>query len=237
MRSRGSLLPAVVLGLVLVAGTADGQSRNKKKKTTKPVAAAVKKSKDADVPAIGGTGVPVGYQGRTDHPTQLLSSAKYLRAGTGWDITTGPAHILWNPKDVATGSYTVTTTIDQLGTPKHPDSYGLFIGGSGLADSTQSYLYFLVRGSGELFVQLRRGNVLTGKIAWQKSPQVPLADAAGKASYTLSIKVDGPTIRFLVNGREVATLPKGDIKTDGIYGLRINHNLHVHVSPITVTKP
>ena len=236
MHSRFKLIAAVALGTALIAGSADAQAKTKKAKK-KPVPAKVMKEKDADVAAIGGTGVPVGYLGRTDRPTQKLSDAKYVKSGNGWEITTGPAHILWNPKNTATGNYTVTTTIDQLETPKHPESYGIFIGGSDLEGAGQSYLYFLVRGSGEAFAQTRKGDVLTGRIAWQKSAAVPMADASGKGTYTLSMRVAGDSVHFLVNGKGVAVLPKKDMPTDGIYGLRINHNLHVHATPVTITRP
>ena len=63
---------------------------------------------------------------------------------------------LWRPKDTASGNYTVSATIDQLGKPAHPEAYGIFIGGSDLSGPNQSYLYFLVRGTGEMFAKTRR---------------------------------------------------------------------------------
>ncbi|MDQ6718334.1 MAG: hypothetical protein M3Z17_08320, partial [Gemmatimonadota bacterium] len=115
MHSRFKFFAAVALGTALVAGSADAQSKTKKSKT-KPAPAKVMKEKDADVAAVGGTGVPVGYLGRTDRPTQKLAEAKYVKVGKGWEVTTGPAHILWNPKNTATGNYTVSATFDQLET-------------------------------------------------------------------------------------------------------------------------
>ena len=235
MHPRLRVISAAVVCLALVAANAGAQTKTKKK--SKPVAAKVTKEKDADVAAIGGTGVPVGYLGRTDHPTQKLSDAKYLKVANGWNVTTGPAHILWKPGNVASGSYTVSATFDQLENPKHPEAYGIFIGGSDLAGPNQSYLYFLVRGSGEIFAKTRKGDVLTGRIAWQKGTGVPVADAAGKATYTVGMKVSADSVHFLVNSRQVAALPKKDMPTDGIYGIRINHNLRVHVTPVTITRP
>lgn len=237
MHSRCRVMSVVALGLALTAGSASAQSKSKKGKTAKPVAAKMHKEKDPDVAAIGGTGVPVGYLGRTDRPAQKLSDAKYVKSGNGWEVTTGPAHILWNPKDTASGSYTVSATFSQLEKPKHPESFGIFIGGSDLAAPDQSYLYFLVRGAGEIFAQTRKGDVLTGRIAWQKGSGVPVEDAQGKATYTMAMKVTPDSIHFLVNARQVAVLPKKDMVTDGIYGLRINHNLHVHATPVAITRP
>jgi hypothetical protein len=236
MHSRFKMISAVILGLALVAGTATAQTKSKKK-TSKPAPTKVVKNPDVDVAAVGGTGVPVGYLGRTDHPTQKLTDAKYVKSGNGWDVTTGPAHLLWNPKNTATGNYTVTATIDQLAAPRHPEGFGIFVGGSDLDGPNQSYLYFLVRGTGEVFAQTRKGDVLTGRIAWQKSYAAPVQDSAGRANYTLSIRVAGDSVHFLVNAHQAAVLAKKDMPTDGIYGLRINHNLHVHATPMTITRP
>jgi hypothetical protein len=35
-----------------------------------------------------------------------------------------------------------------------------------------------------------------------------------------------------VNGKLVAAVPRSQLQTDGIYGLRVNHNLHVLASPV-----
>ena len=236
MHSRFKIISAVALALALVAGSADAQKKNRKK-ANKPVPAKIVKEKDADVAAIGGTGVPTAYLGRTDRPNQNLSDAKYVRVGNGWEVTTGPAHILWNPNNTASGNYTVSATFDQLAKPKHPEGFGIFVGGSDLGGPNQTYLYFLVRGSGELFVQSRKGDVLTGRMAWQKSYAVPAEDSAGKGRYTLSIRVAGDSVHFLVNSHQVGVLQKKDMPTDGIYGIRVNHNLRVHVTPITITRP
>jgi hypothetical protein len=192
--------------------------------------------KDEDIAAVGGTGVPLGYVGRTDRPNQRLSDAKYVKRGNGWDVTTGPAHILYNPSQTASGSYTVSATIDQLANPAHPESYGIFIGGSGLTGSGQTYLYFNVRGTGEFLVKTRNGDNTASAIDWKTSSLVPKADASGRASYKLAIQVASDSVKFWVNGHQVAALPKGTLPTNGIYGLRINHNLKLHVTPVSVTR-
>src|SRR4051812_47494816 len=237
MHTRLDNIAAAISAITLLACSAGGQSKTDTKAATPTTATTATASADSDAAAIGGTGAPKGFFARTDRPTQKLSDIKYSAAGTGWEVTTGPAHVLWNPANVARGDFTVSATFDQLAKPMHPEGFGIFIGGSDLSGPNQSYLYFLVRGSGEVFAQTRKGTVLTGRIAWQKSYAAPAADSTGKASYTLAMRVAGDSIHFLVNGHEAAALPKKDIVTDGIYGVRINHNLHVHVSPITITKP
>jgi hypothetical protein len=192
---------------------------------------------DPDVAAIGGTGVPNGYVGRTDRPDQQLSGAKYALSGGGWDVTTGPAHILYRPGDSASGSYTVTTTIEQLAAPAHPEAYGVFVGGSNLDGPGQRYLYFLARGTGEFMARVREGDKTRNVIGWQKNAAVPTANASGQGSYRLAIQVAPDSVRFLVNGQRVGGVAATGLPTSGVYGVRINHNLHVRAMPATVTRP
>ena len=45
------------------------------------------------------------------------------------------------------------------------------------------------------------------------------------------------SIRFLVNGTQVAALPVSQLGNgQGIVGLRVNHNLDVHVGDLTIAK-
>ena len=191
---------------------------------------------DPDVAAIGGAGVPSGFVGRTDRANQQLSGAKYAVSGNGWEVTTGPAHILYRPGDSANGSYTVTTTIEQLAAPAHPEAYGVFVGGSNLDGANQRYLYFLVRGTGEFMVRVREGAQTRNVLAWQKSPAVPAANAAGQGSYRLSVQVGADSVRFLVNGQRAAAAAATGLPTSGVYGIRINHNLRVRATPATLTR-
>jgi len=194
-------------------------------------------SGDADIAAIGGTGVPNGYVGRTDRPDQQLSGAKYSVSGNGWEVTTGPAHILYRPGDSASGAYTVTTTIDQLSAPAHPEAYGVFVGGSNLDGAGQQYLYFLARGTGEIMARVRDGANTRNVFAWKKHSAVAAANASGQGTYRLSIQVAPDSVRFLVNGQQAGAALATGVPTNGVYGLRVNHNLHVRAQPATVTRP
>jgi hypothetical protein len=202
---------------------------------------------DADVRPVGATGVPLGYLGRTDRPNANLADAKYAVSGSRWEITTGPAHILYSPRDVATGSYTASATIEQLAKPAHPEAFGLFIAGRELDGPNQSYTYFLVRGNGEFSVRHRLGDTVHTLVPWQRNAAVPVEDAMGRATYRLAVSVRpmnvgepasrADSVYFRVNGQAVAVLPASAMMTDGIVGLRINHNLRVTATPIVITRP
>jgi hypothetical protein len=202
---------------------------------------------DPDVRPVGATGLPTGYLGRTDRPSASLSNAKYAVSGRRWEITTGPAHILYSPRDVATGSYTASATIEQQAKPVHPEAFGLFFAGRDLDGPNQAYTYFLVRGNGEMSVRRRSGDSVQTLVPWQRNPAVPVEDEMGRATYRLDVAVQpmnlgepqsrADSVYFRVNGRPVAALPTSATPTGGIVGLRINHNLRVAATPVMITRP
>lgn len=191
---------------------------------------------DADKSAAG-TGVPAGYTGVTDHPDAKITDAKYTANGGRWEIQTGPAHITFAAKDSAKGQYQVSTTIEQLEKPRHPEAYGVFLGGTDLTDpAKQKYGYFVLRGTGEYLIKTRNGENTMSVVDWTASPKLPKEDASGKATYKITVHVAPDTVHFLVNGSLVAAVPKSKFPTDGIAGIRVNHNLHVAVTPIVVSR-
>jgi hypothetical protein len=192
---------------------------------------------DPDKNAAGGGTIPSGYTARTDRADANISGAKYVASGNDWEVTTGPAHIIYSPTTMGNGNYTASATIEQLESPQHPEAYGIFIGGRDLDQATQAYTYFIVRGTGELAVKVRDGGNARDVVKWTGSADVPKADASGKAKYELSAQVTNDAVKFSVNGKQVASVSKAGLPTDGVAGLRINHNLHVKVTPVSVKAP
>ena len=190
---------------------------------------------DPDI-AAGGQGVPAGYVGRTDRETVKITDASYTATGNRWEVKTGPAHIVYAAKDSATGSYTVSTTIEQMAAPAHPEAFGLFIGGQNLDQPSQKYTYFVVRGTGDYLVKVRDGGETRDIVKWTPSNAVPKQDASGKATYRLSAQVTADSVRFMVNDAPVGSVAKSAVTTDGVAGLRINHNLHLTVQPVEIRK-
>jgi hypothetical protein len=186
---------------------------------------------------VQGNGVPAGYIALTDHADAKITDAKYAVNGGKWEVETGPAHIVYSPKDTASGIYAVSATIDQLVKPRHPEAYGLFFGGQNLDDRTkQTYGYFLVRGTGEFLIKVRNGDKTSPVVEWKASPNVPKEDASGKATYTLKVHFAKDTAHFLVNDKLVDAIPRSKLSTEGVAGLRINHNLQVAVTPVVIDR-
>jgi hypothetical protein len=63
-------------------------------------------------------------------------------------------------------------------------------------------------------------------------------DASGKSTNALEVRVGAGKVDFVVNGTVVHSEPKTGLltKTDGIYGIRINHLLEVQVDDFGVSK-
>ena len=158
--------------------------------------------------------------------------------GTGLHATLGPAVILWRDRDLGAGNYRVVATFTQTANPRHPEGYGLFVGGSHLADAQNRYTYFLVRGDGKFLVKRRVAGDSTTAVTpnWTDNDAVVKADSAGKAVNELSVIVRGGKVSFQVNGKEVYTADASGLDTKGIAGYRVNHNLDVHLSARAIDK-
>ena len=197
--------------------------------------------------ADGGVTVP-GWTGRIDPQAAArgakITQARFVPMGGGIHVTAGPAAIYWNAANAVTGNYTVSATFNQTKASAHPEGYGLMLAGRDLESPNQSYLYFLVRQDGKFLVNHRANDSTVHKIVdWTANPAVKAIDASGQASNALSIVVGATSLSFRVNGTEVHTLPRSVIESGdghagsvGIAGIRVNHNLDVHIDGFGVTK-
>ena len=179
--------------------------------------------------------LPAGWRARTDRgqPTDQLS---FTASGRGYHAVMGPAAVLYNAADTRRGDYRVAYTFTQNKAPAHPESYGIFIGGRDLDGAQQAYSYFLIRGTGEYFLATRNGAERTVIQEWTTHPAIQKQDAGGRQVNVVSAEARGDEVIFSVNGTEIARRPKVEILSDGITGLRINHNLDVQVDPVVETS-
>jgi hypothetical protein len=185
-----------------------------------------------------GEGLPKGYVAQLDMMSAKITDASYVKDGNGrWEVRTGPAHILYSLNDTAHKSYSVTATFEQLEKPMHPEAYGIFIGGSVLdVPAKRKYTYFLVRGDGKYLVKVREGTKIRTVTDWIAHPAIPRESGEGKVVYGIKIDVKGKMARVSVNGQPVTTISGNSGPLDGIVGVRINHNLHMMVTPVSVLR-
>jgi hypothetical protein len=69
-----------------------------------------------------------------------------------------------------------------------------------------------------------------------RNAAVKTLDSSGKSVNQLEVRVGADKVEYLVNGTVVQTTPKTGLKTDGIYGIRINHQLDVQIDGLAATK-
>ena len=184
---------------------------------------------DPDKKMAGPGTLPSGWKGRLDSGDKSLAGVKAAQMGGGVHFMTGPAGIYYKPADKMTGAYEAHATFTQMEPAAHPEAYGLFIGGADLDGAAQKYTYFIVRQDGKYMIKRRAGADTPTIADWTDSAAITKPDASGKMTNALAIDVGKDKVRFLVNGTEVTSTEPAKVDTDGIAGLRINHNLNVHV--------
>jgi hypothetical protein len=189
---------------------------------------------DPDKKMAGPGTLPSGWKGRLDSGDKTLAGVKAAPMGAGVHFMTGPAGIYYKPTDKPAGAYETHATFTQMEPAAHPEAYGLFIGGANLDAAAQKYTYFIVRQDGKYMIKRRNGNDTPTVVDWTDSPAIKKADSSGKMSNTLSIEVGKDKVRFLVNGTELQSVDAAKVDTAGTPGLRVNHNLNLHVEGFTV---
>jgi len=200
------------------------------------VTALTAQENDPDRGVAGGGNLPAGWEARTDKGTNI-DQVKLVAMGEGYHVTLGPRAILYREADAAHGTYTVTVTFTKAQVQRHAEAYGLIIGGSNLQDDDQQYSYFLIRGAGQFLVKNRNGSKTSSvNGSWTAHSAIQAEDAAGNCTNTLSVEVGESQVRFLVNGEVVYTESIDQFQTEGIPGIRVNHNLDLHIAGFAVEQ-
>ncbi len=186
---------------------------------------------------------PAGWKMRVDRSTSASDpdasgAIKFVKEGAGFHCTNPQAAVYWNPADTASGTYTVKGTFTLMKPSGHTNYYGLVFGGSGLEGGDQAYLYLEVAQNGTWLVKSRSGDTTPTITAKTPSETVKKPDDTGKSTNVLEVRVGADKVDFAVNGTVVVSVPKTGAlaKTDGIYGIRINHLLEVQVDDFGVSK-
>jgi len=191
-----------------------------------PVAA--QEPMDADRTVEGGGELAAGWMGRTDGG-ENFDNVRFTDQGGVLDISVGPAIVLYRPESHAHGSYTVSGTFEQLSSKGHAHGIGLIVGGDDLQGPNQVYTYFLVRGDGNYIIKTRTGSETFELAPWTPHESIHQSDASGRAVNDMSIEVGPQDAIFRLNGQEVYRHGKADIYTDGLWGVRLNHNLDMRI--------
>jgi hypothetical protein len=179
---------------------------------------------------------PQGWKMRVDRSMSASDpdasgDIKFVTMGSGYHATNPQAAVYWNPANTASGSYTLKGTFTLMKPSGHTNYYGLIFGGNGLEGPQQSYLYFVVAQNGTWLIKRREGDGTSVVAPKTPSDAVKKPDASGKSTNALEVRVGAEKTDFVVNGEVVHSEPRTGAmaKTDGVYGIRVNHLLEVQV--------
>lgn len=201
-----------------------------------------------DVPQGENLKVPEGWEVRLDRSMEDViigsdpdsADIYFVNMTPGWHITTGPAGIYYHPANIASGEYEISSVL-HLFDPgdRNREAYGIFMAGENLQNDDQGYLYFLIRNTGEFLIKERMGSETAVIQNWTASDLINVYTADTEDSSVkneLRATVSGSNIQFYINDTEVATVSADDYSTDGLYGLRVNHSINLHISDLSFTS-
>ncbi len=190
----------------------------------------------------GGIKVP-GWMGRIDRRPaskgKTINDSKFAATDGGFRISVGPAGNFWYPANTARGNYEVKATFkEHKMTADHPHSYGIFIGGADLESDNETLAYCIVYGTGTFAVKTFHGAKVTTVVEAVANDAVHKADATtGESTNEVGWRVQGDKASCVINGTEVKSFAKADLigpdkltSTDGVYGIRVTHNLELTVT-------
>lgn len=184
---------------------------------------------------------PAGWTIKLDKADAKAADTKFQTMGQGYHVTSGPAALYYRDGQTA-GAFTTSASfgVRSGGPAGHHEGYGLFIGGSDLNDAAkQQYFYFLLRGDGKYFVAHRAGAEVHKIVDWTEHAAVKKGNEQGAVSQAMSFQVTADSVHMSANGQRVKSFAKSELhgfKTDGQVGLRVNHNLNLHIGGFDTVK-
>ena len=204
---------------------------------------------DADRAVAGGGITAPGWKGEVDAPSasqgRSIKDSKFEQKGDTYHLAIGPAAVYWNPSNTASGDYTVKATFTEAKmTSGHPHPMGLFIGGSKLETPDQSLMYCTAYRDGTFIVRRFNGTNVTQVARKAPNPAIKKASSPDESvTQEVAWVVKGGKAECQINGATVASYDKAEIvgpgkleSTDGIYGIRVSHNMDLTVSNLKMTK-
>lgn len=196
--------------------------------------------------ADGGIRV-AGWKGRVDRGPlaqgRTIADSRVESVPGGLRMSIGPAAIFWNPANVARGDYEVKATFrEHKMRMDHPHSYGIFIGGNDLESDTETLLYCIVYGNGTYAVKTFHGAKVTNLVDREPHEAIRKAGPDGEAINEVGWRVQGDRVSCVVNHTEISSFNKAEVigpdrlrSTDGVYGIRVSHNVELTVTGLTLT--
>jgi hypothetical protein len=205
-------------------------------------------AQDADRSVARGGIMVAGWKGKIDARAasqgKTVKDSKFSMSGGKVDLKIGPAAIYWNDANKATGNYEVKATFtENAHKPSHPHSYGVFIGGSDLDTPNQAFAYCIVYANGTYSVKYFHGENVVTVIDRAASAAIVKANPDNHATNEVGWRVRDGKATCVINGTEVQSWDANQLvgadklkSLDGVYGVRVSHNLDLTMTPLTMKK-
>ena len=205
-------------------------------------------AQDADRSVADG-GIKVeGWKGRVDRRAasrgMTIANSNLRMENGALRLSVGPAGDFWNPAHVARGNFEVRATFrEHRMAASHPHSYGIFIGGADLDSATETLMYCIAYGNGTYSVKTFHGENVQTLVDRAASPALHQADAtSGESTNEIGWRGINGRASCVLNGTVVHTFTSAEVvaadklkSLDGVYGIRVSHNLELTVSGLTMT--
>jgi hypothetical protein len=203
-------------------------------------------AQDADRSVAGGIQVE-GWKGRVDRRAagqgKTVNDSRFRMENGALRLSVGPAGNFWNPAHTARGNYEVSATFkEHKMAASHPHSYGVFIGGADLESDNETLMYCIAYGNGTYSVKTFHGANVQTLVNAAPTDALRKADAtSGESTNTIGWRVEGGRASCVINGTVVRTFERSEFvaadkltSTDGVYGIRVSHNLELTVSGLAM---
>lgn len=184
-----------------------------------------------------------GWQGKIDARAasqgMSITDSRIAMEGDAVHVLTGPASLFWNPANTASGGYSVSATFrepEQL--YDHPHPFGIFIGGKNLGTDEEQLTYCAAYRNGSFIVRRFNGTAVMNLVPARGTEANPAVNTVSATSDPVVQQV-GWNVRngeadCVINGQVVATLTADQLGgadgANGVYGLRVSHNVEVFVT-------
>jgi hypothetical protein len=170
---------------------------------------------------------PAEHVGRKDDLTSATFS--FVSMAPGWHVTMGPGGLLFDPRNVIRGRFTLQSRI-ALFPGEGNAEYGVFVGGTALESAAPAWTAFVVRRDGSAAVLRHSAGRTDELVPWTKHAGVK----SGTAANTVRVSLD-TAVHFAVNDSAIVTLPRDKVGTGGVFGFRIGPALNMHITTLDVT--
>ena len=177
---------------------------------------------------------PAGWQRSLDRAGHADTSLAFVRMPPGWHVTAGPGGVVYDSATVARGRVRLESQLFLFSRAPEVGA-GIAFGGARDATGAFRYLAFVVGPDGRFRVTRHDGARTTELVPWTAHPAVTVRAAdRPNVEERLAVEADDASVRFVVNGQAVATLPRTEASPDGVVGLRVDPGANAHVATLVV---